>query len=166
MPRRDTRVRVVGLTFRPGYPETVHYVAEQLDSQLLDDIRLTGTWEDLDDDESVGPAVLLVRNPENEYDANAIEVHVPILRRRQFVGHVPKDLAARWAPMMDDQAQFAEACVTAVPVTPDHIDRPGLEIRVRWHLSDCGLAMAADMGRPWSSSDCTCNDFSPEWSTS
>ncbi len=125
----EKAVRVVGLTFRPGYPETVLRIADALESTRVDAVRSAGSWDDLDALPE-GPPVLLVRNPGNEYDANAIEVHVPLLGRRQFVGHIPKELAARWAPRMD--AGFTvTASVVAVPVDPDHIDRPGLEIAVR-----------------------------------
>lgn len=127
----DHAVRVVGMSFRPGYPETVLRIADSIESTRVDSVRSAGSWDDLDTLPE-GPPVLLVRNPANEFDANAIEVHVPLLGRRQFIGHIPKELAARWAPRLD-AGWTASASVVAVPVNPDHIDRPGLEIAVHLH---------------------------------
>lgn len=133
----EKSVRVVGLSFRPGYPETVLAIADTLESDRALSIRQAGTWEDLSSLPE-GPTVLLVRNPDNEFDANAIEVHVPSLGRRGFVGHIPKELAARWAPKLDG-GWTAVASVGAVPVDPEHLDRPGLEIGVRLHQPDCDI---------------------------
>lgn len=131
----ELSVRVVGLTFRPGYPETILTVADKIQAAQADSIRSVGSWDDVDTLPE-GPVALLVRNPDNEYDANAIEVHLPMLGRRQFIGHIPKELAARWAPRLD-AGYTAVAAVSAVPVTPNHIDRPGLEIAVLLHQPGC-----------------------------
>ncbi|KZO90728.1 hypothetical protein CALVIDRAFT_568793 [Calocera viscosa TUFC12733] len=45
-----------------------------------------------------GEQVLLVREPSNRYDANAIQV---LNIQRIQVGHIPKNVAARLAPLMD-----------------------------------------------------------------
>lgn len=124
-------VRVVGLSFRPGYPETVLAVADAIEAARVESVRSAGPWDDLDALPE-GPTALLVRNPGNEFDANAIEVHLPMLGRRGFIGHVPKELAARWAPKLD-AGWTVTATVSAVPINPDHIDRPGLEIAVTLH---------------------------------
>lgn len=121
-------VKVVGLTFRPGYPATLLAVADAVEASRVEAIKSASSFDDLDET-PVMPAVLLVRNPDNEYDANAIEVHVPLLGRHGFVGHVPKDLAARWAPRIDG-GSTATAAVSAVLVDPEHLDKPGLEILV------------------------------------
>lgn len=143
----ERAVRVVGLTFRPGYPETVLRVADSMESTRIDSVREASSWDDIGALPE-GPTVLLIRNPDNEYDGNAIEVHIPMLGRRGFVGHIPKELAARWAPRLD-AGQIAQATVMSIPVTPDHIDRPGLEIGVLLHEPGC----PAD--------PCTCNERTP-----
>ena len=45
-----------------------------------------------------GHAVKLVRAPDNQYDANAIEVHTP---DGIMLGHVNKEVAADLAPILD-----------------------------------------------------------------
>lgn len=52
---------------------------------------------DLDHPETL--AVVIIRNPANKFDANACEVHVPALDA--MIGHLPKDIAARVAPLVD-----------------------------------------------------------------
>lgn len=45
-----------------------------------------------------GDPLVLVRNPDNPYDANAIEVHTP---SGIMVGHINKEIAADLAPILD-----------------------------------------------------------------
>ena len=124
----EREVKVVGLTFRPGYPETLFVVADAIEAARVENILSASSFDDVDVMPGM-PTALLVRNPDNEFDANAIEVHLPVLGRHGFVGHIPKELAARWAPWMD--AEFApRAFVSAVLVDPEHLDKPGLEISV------------------------------------
>ena len=72
---------------------------------------------------------MLLRNPANPHDANAIEVHIPALGDLAMIGHVPRDLAAQLAPEMDAGAIFA-AAVADVRINPKHMDRPGIDIKV------------------------------------
>ena len=50
-------------------------------------------------DLEIGEIVRLVRDPQNEYDPNAIPVHA---RDVHFVGFVPKGFAAQIADQMDE----------------------------------------------------------------
>lgn len=110
---RPVIVPVVGLTFQDGYPETIHQ---------LRDITEPGF---LAQDESV--AVVLKRDPENQYDSNAVEVHVPALD--QMVGHLSREIAARLAPKLDEGVQF-NTYVHVVRVDADHPENPGLDVRI------------------------------------
>lgn len=118
---RTVEFRVVGLTFVEGYPANLHEVADRLQTTKVDG----ASWADLDASMRVGLPVALIRNPDNEYDGNAVEVHVPVLgRRRGMVGHVPADLAAKLAPSLD-RGDTWDARLEEVLVNPDHTDRPG-----------------------------------------
>jgi len=119
--------RVVGLTFIDGYPENLHRLRdtdeERRAKALLDG---AGDFGDFTVREEVGEPlpVVLIRNPENEHDENAIEVHVPVLGRVAMIGHVPRTLAAKLAPSLDRGDTWA-AALTAVLIDPEHPDRPG-----------------------------------------
>lgn len=110
-------VRVVGVSFAPGYPQNLHQVAP-----LAIDASARGE----------ALAVALRRNPDNPYDANAIEVHVPAIDA--MVGHLPAGVAARLAPLMDQGARIG-ADVFTVAIDPTHPDRPGIEVRV-WNMDE------------------------------
>ena len=105
--------KVVGVSFVPGYPDNLHMLA-----QAADNAEVRG--EPL--------AVVLKRNPQNEYDSNAIEVHVPGLGEENgFIGHLTRPIAQRMAPEMDaGEPWLAE--VASVLIDPDHPDRPGISI--------------------------------------
>lgn len=115
--------RVVGLTFVDGYPGNVDRLGGLVSEAQTRALGWTG--------ESSGPVdvpVLLVRNPDNEYDENAVEVHVPAMGRgSSMIGHVPRDLAARLAPSLD-RGDVWSARIGAVLVDPEHPDRPGVEV--------------------------------------
>lgn len=64
------------------------------------------------------------RNPDNEFDANAIEVHAPILGRRSMLGHVPASLAAEVAPSMDAGDEWTILLETVL-IDPEYPDKPG-----------------------------------------
>lgn len=104
-------VRVVGVTFVPTYPRNLY---------ALDDMyKNNGDGAPL--------AVVLVRNPANQHDSNAIEVHVPALGQYAMLGHLPAAIAKRMAPSLDTGEQWS-ASVEAVQVNPEHMDRPGISI--------------------------------------
>lgn len=104
---------VAGVSFAPGYPQSMHDLRRVLDERF-------------DPDEPL--AVVLRRNPANPHDANAIEVHVPAIGR--MVGHVPRGIAVRLAARLDAGETFA-AYVCGVRVDPRHPDRPGMDITVQ-----------------------------------
>jgi len=133
MATRSMDLRVVGVTFCDDYPGNLHRLrdiaVERYESNGEGRWAAIEGWEPGD---VVGEPipVRLIRNPENEYDENAVEVHVPILGRfGTMIGHVPRELAARLAPRMDEGIEFS-TIVKAVYVDPSHEDRPGIEIRV------------------------------------
>lgn len=106
-------VKVVGMTFVAGYPDSVHRLKAAADRAAL-----TGEGGE-------GLAVVLRRNPDNPHDANAIVVEVPAAEGP--VGHVPAHLAARLAPELDAGARW-RCSITEVLVHPDHLDRPGITL--------------------------------------
>jgi hypothetical protein len=108
-------VKVVGVTFVSGYPNNLLLLRD-----LAEQAEATG--ERL--------SVVLIRNPQNPYDANAVEVHVPALGDMAMIGHVPRDQAAALAPRMDDGGRFL-AEVSWCRIDPEHTDRPGIDITVR-----------------------------------
>lgn len=105
---------VVGVTFTPHYPDNLH----ELDLLAFEA-------------EARGEPVVavIVRNPLNPYDANACEVHVPVLGEMAMVGHLPRDLAERVANALATGETWA-ASVELVRTHDDHPDRPGLVVRM------------------------------------
>ena len=116
--------KVVGVSFVTGYPQNLYRLQEIAATRYLE---APGT---LSNPGHIEPLpVVLIRNPENEYDANAIEVHVPGLGREGMIGHVPAPIAARLAPTLDGGADY-HAAVVAVLIHPDNPSNPGIEIRL------------------------------------
>lgn len=103
-------VKVVGLTFRPGYPDTLHRLAEVYAAMPKG---------------AQGEATL-VRDLDNAHDPNAVAV----LAAGAHVGYLPRELAARAASEIDAGAQFRVISANVL-VDPDHTDKPGLMIRVQ-----------------------------------
>lgn len=77
LPRRFS-AKVVGLSFHAEYPDNLHG---------LHHLWITGA----------GPELVLVREPDNAYDANAVAV----VCDGAVVGHLPASMAARMAPELD-----------------------------------------------------------------
>lgn len=147
MAKKEAFVRVVGLTFRKGnYPQNLHRLSEVMTQEQAEGIRL-GILEPEE------LTVLLVREPDNPADPNAIQVHVPALGRMGWVGFIPKDIAKRLAFRMDN-GHLVQAWVSAVPIDPNHLDKPGLEIRVLCHALGCdlpnGVCICDTLPRDWS----------------
>lgn len=119
MPARFS-AKVVGVTFARGYPVSLTAL-----SDAWQYAELKAAEAGLDAPEHL--AALLVRNPDNDHDPNAVEVHVPAAMTESHVGHLPANLAARLAPEMDAGEPWrAEVC--GVLVHPDHPDRPGISL--------------------------------------
>jgi hypothetical protein len=80
----------------------------------------------------------LRRNPANEHDPNAIEVCLqpPLLTLRPMLGHLPRDVARRLAPELDEKGDNSWAAeVEKIVVNDAHPDRPGLRI-LAWRRAD------------------------------
>lgn len=103
---------VAGESFRDGYPDNLLRLREAAEA--------SGGAEPL--------ACVLVRDPANEYDPNAIEIHVP--GEAGHVGYVPADLAARIAPLLDADVKL-QSWAIAVRVHPDAPDHPGLTVGIQ-----------------------------------
>lgn len=101
--------RAAGVTFMPGYPDNLH----RLHGLAL---AAWGAGESV--------ACVLIRNPDNPVDRNAIEIHVPSIGH---VGMVPGEIAYRLAPKLDAGLQV-QAAVIGVAINLDHTERPGLQV--------------------------------------
>lgn len=111
-------VDVVGVTFmKPHYPNNIHQLA-QLQQQAAASQGAEG---------EVGVPGVLQRNPQNPYDTNAVEVHVPALG---MLGHIPaKDgTAAKLAPVLDAGVQFHVEVFARI--LEDKPEQPGCSVRL------------------------------------
>jgi hypothetical protein len=109
--------KVVGVTFLDNYPAVVYDLERLAKSRVA-----RGEVDEMEPIQAV-----LVRRPDNPHDANAIEIHVPLLG--QMVGHLRRAEAAALAPHLDAGVTY-QACITDVVVHPDHPDKPGINIRI------------------------------------
>jgi hypothetical protein len=98
---------VVGVTFVDGYPENL-YRLEELERERRRGEPLT---------------VLLLREPLNQHDENAVAVHVPAVG---IVGHLARELAAQVAPLLDAGARVLADLY--VRIHPEHPEKPGLTV--------------------------------------
>jgi len=73
---------------------------------------------------------VLIRNPDNPHDANAIEVHVPALGDNGMIGHLNKNVAKRLAPELDSGEKNWRAGVQSVNIMPGQEHQPGITIRI------------------------------------
>ena len=101
--------KVVGVSFHEEYPTNI--------LRLVDDLYAFDTV----------PA-RLVRDYSNPYDANAIRVKID----GDFVGHLPKLIAASLAPDLDAGKQWV-AEVEAVLINDGKVQQPGLKLKV-WRV--------------------------------
>lgn len=104
--------KVVGVSFVPAYPDNLYMLDQVMHEAVQRDEHL--------------PAIL-IRNPDNAYDSNAIEVHVPSLGERAMIGHLTRPIAARLAPEMDAGVRWL-ARVESVLIAEGHLDNPGISI--------------------------------------
>jgi hypothetical protein len=124
-PRREARLprsftsRVVGVTFAPGYPESLGQLDLYVRRHLLTGQKRSDGMEPI-------PAVL-IRNPDNAHDPNAIEVHVPAIGHQ--IGHVQAHTARLLAPAMDGGDVY-RAWVVEVVTRDDRPDKPGIQVRI------------------------------------
>lgn len=109
-------IHVVGVSFCEAWPgnlyelETMQFMAEDMGEPI---------------------PVVLIREPDNPHDPNAIAVHVPSLGEIMGkVGHVPAALAKRFAPHLDAGEQW-QGNITQLRLDHNHPQQPGLQIHVR-----------------------------------
>lgn len=102
-------VKVVGLSFRPGYPDSLLALSEALDALPA------GT----------GGEASLIRDLDNEVDPHAVAVLVS----GAIVGYIPATLARRVGPEIDAGSRF-RVVSAEVLIHPEFPERPGLEIEV------------------------------------
>lgn len=118
--------RVVGLTFVPGYPNNVYRLTNIAAERFL---TAPGDFMDYEGGDPEALPVVLIRNPANEHDANAIEVHVPALGDHGMIGHLPRNVSSRLAPLIDSGEKW-RAEITQVAINADHPDNPGVIVKI------------------------------------
>lgn len=107
--------KVVGVSFVPAWPDNLYALSRSAVEAEQDGEPLVA---------------VLVRNPDNEHDPNAIQVHVPALGDNwAMIGHLTGPIAARMAPEMDLGGRW-KAEVESVLIHEDYPDRPGISIRL------------------------------------
>ena len=130
--------KVVGVSFIPGYPDNLLLLSEEIErrkgesvgwnssiSNEASDGLFAGIAPDID-----SISLVLIRNPDNEFDDNAIEVHVPWLGRgNTLIGHVSANQAAKYAPLMDSGWEY-DGCIFSVDVLPEKPNQPGITIEI------------------------------------
>lgn len=105
-------LRVAGVSFLPNYPDCLHRLRHHVDDAVTAGEPLP---------------IMLIREPNNEHDSNAIAVHLPMAGHS--LGHIPRAIAKRLAVRMDSGETYAGELID-VPIDPQHPDRPGLEIAI------------------------------------
>lgn len=123
LPAAPFTFKVVGVSFVEASEESLGYPLNILSlrdiTDRVDPLVL----------EREGLAVVLIRNPDNQYDPNAIQVHVP-QDGIGMIGHVPGPIAARLAPELDAGVRW-QSQIFQVLVHIDHMDRPGISVRIQ-----------------------------------
>ncbi len=119
------KTKVVGVTFVPNYPSNVLLLNEVAALRYL--TSPSGSFGDDTEPEPI-PAVL-IRNPDNEFDGNAIEVHVPSLGDEAMIGHIPRGVAERLAPSLDAGDAWTTEII-GVAIHPDHPTNPGVHLLI------------------------------------
>jgi hypothetical protein len=104
---------VVGVTFIGDYPDNLHDLA-----------RIQRRREQRQNEEPL--VAILIRNPENKHDANAIEVHQPSVG---MIGHLPRQVAERLAPCLD-AGETWHATLEPVRISPEAPEQPGVNVHV------------------------------------
>lgn len=108
---RDWSTKLVGLTYVPRYPDVIHDIGLQWES-----------YQCVADGELV--ELELVRQPDNEYDPNAISVRW----NGEHIGHMNRVIAFRLAPELD--AGTVWSCVVdEILVTPGMEHQTGISVR-------------------------------------
>ncbi len=114
--------KVVGLTFVDKYPMNIEVIHRMVVARRLAARGVTG---------GASPyqpvRVDLVRNPDNEHDPNAVEVHVPPIG---MIGHAPRGVAMDLAPCLDSEPNRWTGYVDHVLVHRNDptLQKPGIQI--------------------------------------
>jgi hypothetical protein len=114
-------VKLKGMTFRPNYPANLYALHEASEARKRDFILGKVPDEML--------PMVLIRDPNNSHDPNAVEVHAPTAGREGMIAFIPKELAAKLAPTMD-RGDVWEARLLNVLIAEGHESNPGVEIRL------------------------------------
>jgi hypothetical protein len=108
---------LVGMSFVPDYPMNVRHWEREMSRRY---------WEDPDAPDAV--VGWLRRNPDNQYDPNAIEVHFGE-GEDSILGHLPRNVARKIAPEMDAGIAWS-VTMTGVRTHPQNVDNPGVDVRL------------------------------------
>lgn len=106
---------VAGVTFADGYPDNLYRLRE-----LVEQARGHGAEM---------PTVVLVREPDNRYDPNAVRVDVPGVAP---IGHIPRRHAVKLAQLLDGGGRYT-AGVVNVRIHPDAPEQPGVDVGWDFH---------------------------------
>lgn len=105
--------KVVGVSFSDNYPNNIYGLAQS--------IAVTGA------------PCILIREPENVHDNNAIRVDA----NNTTIGHLPKLIALILAPQID-AGEIWLASARSIVVSKDNMNKPGLKITV-WRQENATL---------------------------
>ena len=97
--------KIVGLTFNDNYPHNVFAIAS--DFALGDD------------------SLDLVREPDNEFDSNAVAIY----KNSEKLGHISKKMASFLAPQMDAGIEYS-CFVEGIVISQDNPDNPGIKVTI------------------------------------
>lgn len=107
IPEGMKTISVVGVSFVDGYPGNI--------------LKLVDVFRNRQGD----IFVQLVRNPNNKYDQNAIEVRL----NNDMLGHLPREIAAELAPKMDAGYKFIST-LYQIRISPENPNNPGLDVLI------------------------------------
>lgn len=131
--------KVTGMTFLhelqwgASYPEDFIRIQDHMEGLKVKDLDWFGDGRDGDFDDppvDFSLPVTLFRDPDNKYDFNALEAHVPFLGRRGMIGHIPADVAAEVSPSIDSGDVWV-GTLDVILVEPGHEDKPGAAVSLR-----------------------------------
>lgn len=97
--------KIVGVTFVEDYPQNIFRISSKYVSENSE--------------------VRLEREPDNQYDCNAIKVWVA----GEFVGHIPALIAKSIAPEMDKGISWV-ADIDSILVSVENMNNPGIKILI------------------------------------
>lgn len=97
--------KIVGISFTPNYPTNVYLLAQDL---ALGNVLCN-----------------LIREPENQHDANSIRVDID----GATLGHIPRLISLILAPKIDAGERW-NASLHSIVVSSQNVNQPGLKINV------------------------------------